>query len=44
MVMNTSTSTDILLKALDLELRAQLAKDLAAFKALQLQKQNKQAA
>ncbi len=42
--MNNSTTTDILLKALDLELKAQLAEDLAAFKTEQKQKQIKQAA
>jgi hypothetical protein len=40
--MKTSTKTTILLKTLDLDLKAQLEKDLAAFRAKQ--KQVKQAA
>lgn len=41
---DTRTSTDILLKALDLESKAQLANDLAAVRALEQQKLAKQAA
>jgi hypothetical protein len=39
-----STTTDILLKALDLELKAQLAQDLAAFRASKEQEPGKKAA
>ncbi|WP_462267184.1 hypothetical protein [Mucilaginibacter sp.] len=42
--MKTSTQTTVLLKALDLQLKAQLEKDLAAFRAAQAQKTAKQAA
>ena len=42
--METSTQTTILLKALDLELKAQLEKDLAAFRAAQVHQLDEQAA
>lgn len=42
--MNNATTTDLLLRALDIELKKQLAEELAAFKAAQQEKQLEQAA
>ncbi|WP_345949229.1 hypothetical protein ABDD95_20495 [Mucilaginibacter sp. PAMB04274] len=42
--MKTSTQTTVLLKALDLELKAQLEKDLAGYRAASAQKTTKKAA